>query len=106
MTEIDLVAALRPVAEAFDALGVRYFLAGSVASSAHGVACSGWVPAPIARTCAAGRKHSGSATCLTGLGAKPVIRFSHAEDQRPGAMGVHTSAVTMTIRAPTNTRLC
>ena len=38
MTETDLVAALRPVAEAFDALGVRYFLAGSVASSAHGVA--------------------------------------------------------------------
>jgi hypothetical protein len=38
MTEADLVAALRPVAEAFDALGVRYFLSGSVASSAHGVA--------------------------------------------------------------------
>ncbi len=38
MTEADLVAALRPVAEAFDALGVRYFLGGSVASSAHGVA--------------------------------------------------------------------
>lgn len=38
MTETDLVAALRPVAEAFDALGVRYFLSGSVASSAHGVA--------------------------------------------------------------------
>jgi hypothetical protein len=37
MTEADLVAALRPVAEAFDALGVRYFLGGSVASSAHGV---------------------------------------------------------------------
>lgn len=38
MTETDLVAALRPVAEAFDALSVRYFLGGSVASSAHGVA--------------------------------------------------------------------
>jgi len=38
MTEPDLVAALRPVAEAFDALGLRYFLGGSVASSAHGVA--------------------------------------------------------------------
>lgn len=38
MTEVDLVAALWPVAEAFDALGVRYFLGGSVASSAHGVA--------------------------------------------------------------------
>ncbi len=38
MTETDLVAALRPVAEAFDALGIRYFLGGSVASSAHGVA--------------------------------------------------------------------
>lgn len=38
MTEADLVAALRPVARAFDALGVRYFLGGSIASSAHGVA--------------------------------------------------------------------
>jgi len=38
MTEADLVAALQPVAAAFDALGVRYFLGGSVASSAHGVA--------------------------------------------------------------------
>jgi len=38
MTEGDLVAALRPVAAAFDALGVRYYLGGSVASSAHGVA--------------------------------------------------------------------
>ena len=38
MTESDLVAALRPVADALDALGVRYYLAGSVASSAHGVA--------------------------------------------------------------------
>ena len=38
MTEADLVAALQPVAAAFDMLGVRYFLGGSVASSAHGVA--------------------------------------------------------------------
>lgn len=38
MTDSDLVAALRPVAEAFDELGVRYYLGGSVASSAHGIA--------------------------------------------------------------------
>jgi len=38
MTESDLVAALRPVAAALDALGVRYYLGGSVASSAHGIA--------------------------------------------------------------------
>jgi hypothetical protein len=38
VTESDLVAALRPVTQAFDALGVRYFLGGSVASSAHGIA--------------------------------------------------------------------
>lgn len=38
MTESDLVSALRPVAEALDALGVRYYLGGSVASSAHGIA--------------------------------------------------------------------
>lgn len=38
MTESDLVAALRPVAAALDALGVHYYLAGSVASSAHGIA--------------------------------------------------------------------
>jgi hypothetical protein len=34
----DLVAALRPVVEAFDALGIRYYVGGSVASSAHGLA--------------------------------------------------------------------
>lgn len=38
MTTTDLVAALQPVVEVFEALGVRYFLGGSVASSAHGVA--------------------------------------------------------------------
>ncbi len=38
MSESDLAAALMPVAEAFDALGVPYYLAGSVASSAHGIA--------------------------------------------------------------------
>ena len=38
MTESDLVAALLPVAEALDALGVGYFVGGSIASSAHGVA--------------------------------------------------------------------
>ena len=38
MTESDLVAALRPVADAFDALRVPYYLGGSVASSAHGIA--------------------------------------------------------------------
>lgn len=38
MTDTGLVAALRPVAEAFEALGVGYYLGGSVASSAHGVA--------------------------------------------------------------------
>jgi hypothetical protein len=38
VTASDLVSALRPVADAFDALGVRYYLGGSVASSAHGIA--------------------------------------------------------------------
>ncbi|MBI4262850.1 MAG: hypothetical protein HY657_00610 [Acidobacteria bacterium] len=38
MTDTELVAALRPVGEAFEALGVRYYLGGSVASSAHGIA--------------------------------------------------------------------
>jgi len=38
MTESDLVAALRPVADALDALGIVYYLGGSLASSAHGVA--------------------------------------------------------------------
>ena len=38
MTQSDLVAALRPVAEALEALGVRYYVCGSVASSAHGIA--------------------------------------------------------------------
>lgn len=38
MTASDLVAALRPVVETLEALGVSYYLTGSVASSAHGVA--------------------------------------------------------------------
>ena len=38
MTASDLVTALEPVAAAFEALGIAYFLGGSVASSAHGVA--------------------------------------------------------------------
>jgi len=38
VTESDLVSALRPVAAALDALAVRYYIAGSVASSIHGVA--------------------------------------------------------------------
>lgn len=37
MTSSDLVTAVRPVAEAFERLGVRYYLGGSVASSAHGI---------------------------------------------------------------------
>ncbi len=38
MSESDLVAALVPVTEALQGLGVRYYISGSVASSAHGVA--------------------------------------------------------------------
>jgi hypothetical protein len=38
VTESDLVGALRPVVDLLDALGVRYYLGGSVASSAHGIA--------------------------------------------------------------------
>jgi len=38
VTDSELVAALRPIAQALEALGVSYFLGGSVASSAHGIA--------------------------------------------------------------------
>ena len=38
MTESDLVAALLPVCRALETLRVRYYLGGSLASSAHGVA--------------------------------------------------------------------
>jgi hypothetical protein len=37
LTAPDLVAALLPVIEALDGLGVRYYVGGSVASSVHGV---------------------------------------------------------------------
>ena len=37
MTRSDLIAALTPVVEALDALGVRHYVGGSVASSVHGV---------------------------------------------------------------------
>ena len=37
MTPADLGAALMPVLDAFRLLGVRHFVAGSIASSAHGV---------------------------------------------------------------------
>ena len=38
MTASDLIAALVPVAQCFEALGVRYYVTGSLASSAHGIA--------------------------------------------------------------------
>jgi hypothetical protein len=38
VTDSELVTALRPVAQALEALGVPYYLGGSVASSAHGIA--------------------------------------------------------------------
>ena len=38
MTASDLVSALQPIADAFEDLGVSYYLGGSVASSAHGIA--------------------------------------------------------------------
>jgi hypothetical protein len=40
MTTSDLVEALRPVANAFAALGVPYYIGGSLASSTHGIARS------------------------------------------------------------------
>jgi hypothetical protein len=40
MTASDLVEALRPVANAFAALGVPYYIGGSLASSTHGIARS------------------------------------------------------------------
>jgi hypothetical protein len=38
MTDPDLLAALSPVLRALEELGVRHFVGGSIASSAHGVA--------------------------------------------------------------------
>lgn len=38
MSESDLTAAVRPLAEALETLGVQYYIGGSVASSAHGIA--------------------------------------------------------------------
>lgn len=38
MTDSELVSALRPVAHTLETLGVPYYLGGSVASSAHGIA--------------------------------------------------------------------
>ncbi|HEY7192087.1 MAG TPA: hypothetical protein VH436_36315 [Vicinamibacterales bacterium] len=40
MTASDLVAAVRPVADALDALGVPFYIGGSLASSTHGIARS------------------------------------------------------------------
>jgi len=38
MNPSDLVAALQPVTDALERFGVRYFVGGSIASSAHGIA--------------------------------------------------------------------
>jgi hypothetical protein len=38
MKKPDILAALEPVAKAFDELGVQYYVGGSVASSAYGIA--------------------------------------------------------------------
>lgn len=37
MSELEIVAALRGVAEAFDRLGIEYYVGGSIASSLYGV---------------------------------------------------------------------
>ena len=34
----DILAAIKPVVEAFEKLGVHYYIGGSVASSAYGIA--------------------------------------------------------------------
>ena len=44
MTASDLVAALRPVTDALDALGVPFYIGGSLASSTHGIARSSLDP--------------------------------------------------------------
>jgi len=38
MKDPDIISAIRPVVEAFEKLGVPYFITGSVASSAYGIA--------------------------------------------------------------------
>ena len=40
MRDPDLLAAIGPVAEAFEKLGARYYIGGSIASSAYGAARS------------------------------------------------------------------
>ena len=37
MSKPDIIVALEPVVDAFDQLGVGYFIGGSIASSAHGL---------------------------------------------------------------------
>jgi hypothetical protein len=38
LSEADILGALSPVVQAFEKLGVRYHIGGSVASSTHGIA--------------------------------------------------------------------
>lgn len=40
MNEPDILTATRPVVKAFEQLGIRYFIGGSIASSAYGIARS------------------------------------------------------------------
>ncbi len=38
MKKPDIIAAVEPIIEAFDKLGISYYIGGSVASSAYGMA--------------------------------------------------------------------
>ncbi len=40
MNDSDILTAIKPVAEAFEKLGISYYIGGSVASSAYGIARS------------------------------------------------------------------
>lgn len=38
MSKPDIIAAIEPVVRCFDSLGISYYISGSVASSAYGIA--------------------------------------------------------------------
>ena len=91
MTDSELVAALRPVAQALEALGVPYYLGGSVASSAHGIARASLDADVVA---ALGPEHVDALTARLGADYYiPVDRLRSAAARRSSCNFIHLATM-------------
>jgi hypothetical protein len=91
MTATDLVAALTPVVEALETLDVPYYLAGSIASSAHGIARASLDADVVADVQA--RHVDGLARCLTGAYYIPLDTMRLAVSEQRSFNLIHLTTM-------------